>query len=224
MVDYWAFTGDAGNNPTVTTGILHQTGDDRNFEPSNVTQQLGNDDQSFWALAAMGAAERKYPDPPADQPQWLALVQAVFVRQTPRWDPATCNGGMRWQVMSFNNGWDYKNTVSNGLYFQIGARLARFTGNSTYATLAEKAYDWLVQVGFVSTDWKVFDGGHVEQSCQDIVRHQWTYNAGIVMAGCAVMYNYVNSPPLLPLSPQGVTNLSYRANRAPNKTNGATAP
>ncbi|KAF8417860.1 glycosyl hydrolase family 76-domain-containing protein [Tirmania nivea] len=190
LIDYWAYTGDAGNNPAVTQALIHQAGDDRNYEPTNVTRELGNDDQSFWALSAMTAAERKYPDPPTDQPQWLALAQAVFVRQTPRWEPEFCNGGMRWQVVQFNAGYNYKNTVSNGLYFQIGARLARFTGNETYAKYAERAYDWLVEVGFVNSEYKVFDGGHIEKGCLDTSYNQWSYNAGIILAGCATMYNY----------------------------------
>ena len=172
--------------------MLHQVGENRDYEPSNVTSQLGNDDQSFWALAAMTAAERMYPDPPEGQPQWLALVQAVFVRQSERWETEYCGGGMRWQVVPVNKGYNYKNTVSNGLYFQIAARLARFTGNKTYAQKAAEAYSWLESVGFISSAYKVFDGGHVEMQCRDIQRHQWTYNAGIVLAGAAAMYNIVS--------------------------------
>ncbi|KAF8456142.1 glycoside hydrolase family 76 protein [Kalaharituber pfeilii] len=204
LIDYWAYTGDEGHNPAVTQGMLHQTGDDRNFEPSNVTRELGNDDQGFWAIAAMTAAERGYPDPPEDQPQWLALVQAVFVRQTMRWEDEHCGGGMRWQVVSFNAGWNYKNTVSNGLYFQIAARLARYTGNDTYAIHAEKMYDWLEKVGFVNSEYKVFDGGHIEKGCQDISRNQWTYNAGIVLAGAATMYNYTNGAEKWRIRTQGL--------------------
>lgn len=189
MIDYWAITGDDGNNPTVMQAMLHQVGHNRDFEPLNVTRELGNDDQGFWALAALGAAERVFPDPPKDQPQWIALAQAVFNRQTTRWEDAYCGGGMRWQVVSLNAGWNYKNTISNGLYFQIGARLARFTGNMTYATLAEKSYDWMVDVGFLSPDFRVFDGGHIEAECKDTVYLQWTYNAAIILAGCANMYD-----------------------------------
>jgi len=63
---------------------------------------------------------------------------------------------MRWQVVQFNIGYNYKNTVSNGLYFQIGARLAKSTGNSSYAEYAERVYDWLEKVGFVTSGYKVF--------------------------------------------------------------------
>lgn len=62
-------------------------------------------------MSAMTAAENKFPNPPADQPQWLALAQAVFNTQA---DPSrhddVCNGGLRWQIPLSNNGYDYKNS------------------------------------------------------------------------------------------------------------------
>jgi len=66
-----------------------------------------------------------FPNPPKDEPQWLALAQAVFNRQANRWDNATCGGGLRWQVESYNNGYDYKNSISNGCFFSMGARLGK---------------------------------------------------------------------------------------------------
>jgi mannan endo-1,6-alpha-mannosidase len=79
--------------------------------PPNQTLSLGNDDQGFWGLSALLAAENKFPDPPADQPQWLELAQAVWNTQA---DPSrydgTCNGGLRWQIPRTNGGYDYKNS------------------------------------------------------------------------------------------------------------------
>ena len=113
MVDYWFYTGDTTYNEVTTQALLHQVGDDRDFMPTNQTRTEGNDDQGFWAMAAMSAAENKYPDPPADQPQWLGLAQAVFNEYVGRWDEATCGGGLRWQIFTFNNGFNYK-VSSNG--------------------------------------------------------------------------------------------------------------
>ena len=96
--------------------------------PENVTKEEGNDDQAFWAFAVMSAAELKFPDPGKDKPSWLALAQAVFNTQVPRWDTQSCAGGLRWQIFFSNPGWDYKNTISNGAFFQLAARLARYTG------------------------------------------------------------------------------------------------
>jgi mannan endo-1,6-alpha-mannosidase len=96
--------------------------------PENVTREEGNDDQAFWAFAAMSAAELKFPEPTSNYPSWIALAQAVFNTQVPRWDMSSCAGGLRWQFLFANAGYDYKNTISNGALFQLSARLARYTG------------------------------------------------------------------------------------------------
>ena len=54
----------------------------------------------FWGMAAMRAAETNFQNPPKDQPQWLALAQAVWNTQMERWDDTTCGGGLRWQIFS----------------------------------------------------------------------------------------------------------------------------
>jgi mannan endo-1,6-alpha-mannosidase len=82
-------------------------------------------------MAAMSAAEFKFQNPPADQPQWLALAQAVFNSQALRWDTSTCGGGLRWQIYTFNNGYNYKNSISNGCFFNIATRLGAYTKNAT---------------------------------------------------------------------------------------------
>lgn len=84
--------------------MLFQVGAQDNYEPVNQTSDLGNDDQSFWAFSAMTAAELKFPNPPPNQPQWLALAQAVFNRQAARWDNSSCGGGLRWQIVPVNQG------------------------------------------------------------------------------------------------------------------------
>lgn len=116
MIDYWHLTGDTTYNDVITQGILHQVGDNRDFQPLNFTASLGNDDQGFWGMTAMLAAENKFPNPPADQPQWLALAQAVWATQAaPDRHDDTCNGGLRWQIPPTNNGYDYKNTIANAM-------------------------------------------------------------------------------------------------------------
>lgn len=199
-MDYWALTGDASYNGIVSEAMLFQVGPDRDYQPPNQTLALGNDDQAFWGIAAMAAAERGFPDPPKDQPQWLALAQAVFNRQAARWDDKTCGGGLRWQVFASNKGYDYKNSVSNGLFFHLGARLAHYTGNQTYADWAQKTWDWTVKNGLISSDYKVFDGSHIPE-CVVSSKIQWSYNAGVFLSGAAFMYdNYVRPPPLPPPS------------------------
>lgn len=197
MIDYWFLTKDESYTDVISQAMLHQTGDDRDYMPANQTQSEGNDDQGFWAMAAMSAAENRFPDPPEDQPQWLALAQAVFNEYTSRWDTATCKGGLRWQIFTFNNGYDYKNSIANGCFFNIAARLARFTGNQTYADWAERVFKWEQDIGLITEDYRVYDGVGVEESGASCTRRdtiQWTYNAGIYLHGAAMMYNITTGP------------------------------
>lgn len=63
LIDYWYYTNDDKYNNIVTEAILFQVGEDTNFEPSNQTKSLGNDDQAFWALAAMVSTSTFKPSP-----------------------------------------------------------------------------------------------------------------------------------------------------------------
>ncbi|KAJ8124747.1 hypothetical protein O1611_g8893 [Lasiodiplodia mahajangana] len=204
MVDYWFYTGDESYIDVTTQAMLHQVGDDKDYMPTNQTRTLGNDDQGFWAMAAMSAAENNFPNPPADQPQWLALAQAVFNEYVGRWDTETCNGGLRWQIFTFNNGFNYKNSISNGCFFNIAARLARYTGNQTYSDWAEKVWDWMTEVKFIDDDFNIYDGAGVEKECTEISLPQWTYNAGIFLHGAAVMYNTTDGGPVWEQRVQGL--------------------
>jgi mannan endo-1,6-alpha-mannosidase len=116
----------------VTEAVQFQVGSTKSFMPENVTKEEGNDDQAFWAFTAMSAAELNFPNPPKGKPSWLSLAQAVFNNHVSRWDMSSCGGGLRWQIYITNPGYDYKNTISNGAFFQLGARLARYTGKNNY--------------------------------------------------------------------------------------------
>ncbi|CAN8103515.1 unnamed protein product [Discula destructiva] len=197
MVDYWKYTGDETYVNETYQALQHQVGEDNDFMPTNQTRSIGNDDQGFWALSAMTAAEVNFKNPndTADGGvQWLALAQAVFNEYTARWDEADCGGGLRWQIFTFNNGYTYKNTISNGCFFNLGARLARYTGNQTYADWAVKVYDWMEDIGFIDDAYNLYDGAGFSSSaqCVEVDKTQWTYNAGIWLHGSAVMYNITN--------------------------------
>ncbi|KAI1079794.1 glycoside hydrolase family 76 protein [Whalleya microplaca] len=193
MMDYWHFTGDATYNDVVSQAMLFQTGDAKDYMPNNWSLSLGNDDQSFWGMSAMLAAEVKFPDPPEGQPQWLALAQAVWTEQaSPERHDETCGGGLRWQIFSTNKGYDYKNTIANAAFFNMGARLARYLNNETYAKVATDTYNWMKGLNYIDDDFNVFDGGHVPQNCTDVNRQQFSYNAAVLLLGCAYMYDYTN--------------------------------
>lgn len=191
LIDYWAFTGDESHNDITFQAMLHQAGDDEDYMPKNQTKSLGNDDQGFWLMAAMTAAEMGFKNPDKDQPQWLALVQAGFNEYIDRWDDKDCGGGLRWQIWTFNNGYNYKNSISNGCFFNIAARLARYSGNQTYADWANKIWDWEEKVKFIDQDYNVLDGaGYANgEDCKSVNKVQFTYNAGIFLHGAAHMYN-----------------------------------
>lgn len=192
LIDYYYYTGDDTYNDVTTQAMLHQVGDDMNFMPDNQTKTEGNDDQGFWGMAAMSAAENLFPDPPAEDAQWLALAQGVFNSQAARWDDSTCGGGLRWQIYSFNNGYNYKNSISNGCFFNLASRLAVYTGNSSYYDWADKMWNWVSDVGLMSSTYAFYDGTSDVTNCSSFDHIQWSYNTGVYLLGAANMYNYVS--------------------------------
>jgi hypothetical protein len=151
-------------------------------------------DQAFWAISAMQAVEYGFPDSTVEgEPSWLGLVQAVFNEQAGRWDNKTCGGGLRWQTM-IKNGWSFKNTISNGCFFNIAARLARYTGDQMYADWATKSWDWLWDIKLIDNEnYNVYDGSEADElNCTEWDRNQWSYNPAILLHGAATMYNFVS--------------------------------
>jgi mannan endo-1,6-alpha-mannosidase len=93
LIDYWHYTGDTSYNDVIEAGIQWQTGANDDMMPANWSQSMGNDDQGFWGMTAMSAAETNFQNPQPTQPGWLALAQAVFNTQASRIDNTYCNGG-----------------------------------------------------------------------------------------------------------------------------------
>ncbi|KAK6533424.1 hydrolase 76 protein, variant 3 [Orbilia ellipsospora] len=154
----------------------------------------GNDDQGFWSIMSMDATEKVFPETKGQKDLgagFLEITQTVHNLQVGRWDETTCGGGLRWQINNWNNNYKYKNTISNGLFFQQSARLAKYTGNVTYADWAEKTYKWLRDKKFIQDDFYINDGANVP-NCDKFSNEQWTYNYGTIMAGCAAMYNFTD--------------------------------
>ncbi|KAK3320112.1 glycoside hydrolase family 76 protein [Cercophora scortea] len=193
LLDYWHYTGDSTYNPKITQAVAFQADGPTGwrFQPLNWTASLGNDDQGFWGMTALLAAELNFPDPEGKGvPGWLEMAQAVFNAQAPRFTNDYCGGGMRWQVSSFNGGYNYKNTIANAIFFNMGARLARYTDNSTYAAWAVKSWDWMAELSYIDKHYNVFDGGDIENNCTQIHDVQFSPNAAVLIQGAAIMYNY----------------------------------
>ncbi|KAK2794610.1 hypothetical protein FQN51_000779 [Onygenales sp. PD_10] len=189
LVDYWHYTEDSTYNKIVKQALLHQVGQDNDFMPANQSRMAGNDDQALWGLAALSAAEYSFDSPGSDEPQWLDLAKAVFDNLVRRWDAKTCDGGLRWQLMPLNNGYDYKSSMANAAFIDLSSRLARYTKNETYSDWAGKAWDWMSEIGFITEDFKVFDGADANTNCEDIDKIQWSLNSGLLLSGTANLYN-----------------------------------
>lgn len=195
LINYWQYTGDDSYQATVLQALRHQIGPDKNFNPPNQSKNMGIDDQDFWAFAAMEAAEAGIPDVDEEGfPSWLALAQAVWNFQVPLWETSTCGGGFRWQVYSFNGGYNLKNTISNGGFFQLSARLARYTDNITYGEWADRVFDWMEKslLFDVQSDGYLYiwDNTDADNNCTAVENFVWSYNYGVNLMGAAMMWNW----------------------------------
>ena len=143
----------------------------------------------------MSAAEHNFPSPyesANSTSPWLALATAVFNDFVNRWNTATCNGGLKWQIFPSNVGYDYKNTAANGGFFQLSARLARHTGNATYLSWAEKTWDWMSRIQLVDANYRVWDGTQDGGNCTQVNHATFSYTTGMLLYGSAVLANYTN--------------------------------
>lgn len=199
LISYWHYTGDEQYNDLITQGLLSQVGPGNNFMPPNWTATLGNDAQGLWAMAAMTAAEAGLPNNGAQEGQgWLDLVKNVFEAQVhpDRWnDSEACGGGLRRQIPQPNAGYNYKNSASQAVLFNVASRLARYTGNQTYADWAEKVWTWMESVGLMHENEDggivIYDGAYTDSNCTDINKPRESYTAGLFLQGAAFMYNQV---------------------------------
>ncbi|KAH8730940.1 glycosyl hydrolase family 76-domain-containing protein [Phaeosphaeriaceae sp. PMI808] len=194
MIEYSMFTGDQSYTKTLQQALTANYGPANDFILSYRKDQTGNDDQAFWALAVMSALEYQFPDPEKAPAKYLDVAINSFNNIVGRWDEGSCGGGLKWQIYKENAyGFNYKNSISNGCAFALGARLARYTGNQTYADWATKIYDWTAKVGLITNTFEVFDGTDDKTNCNAVAdKTQWTYNNAMFLHGSAFMFDYTN--------------------------------
>ncbi|KAK5072774.1 hypothetical protein LTR51_005415 [Lithohypha guttulata] len=185
MMQYWAWTRDESYNQVMMEALVSQLGPNYNFVRVEEALDTGNDDQAFWVFVAMSAAEYGFPPPPPPAPAWHVVVENAWNDYFRRWNTTFCNGGLKC--------YEYKNSISNGAFFQLSARLARFTGNATYVEWAGKIWDWVENIGLMSTTYDIYDGTDEKINCSAVDHHQWTYNVGVFLYGAAMMANYTNN-------------------------------
>ncbi|KAI2621184.1 glycoside hydrolase family 76 protein [Hypoxylon sp. NC1633] len=192
LLDYRNRTGETKYDDLISQGLIAQSGQNDDYLSPNWTVSIGNDDQSTWALSALLAEEDVFQEPGAGKPQWLTLAKNVFDEQASdvrRAANGTCEGALRWQIFTFNEGYDYINAASNIGYFNLAAQLASLTGNKTYLDAASDTYKLLTDIGLISKDFAVYDGTHV-QDCSAINHLQFSYPAALLLEGSAFLYNY----------------------------------
>lgn len=193
LIDYWAYTNDTSHVNTTRQALVANFGPNADLVVPAQRWDEGNDDQAFWALALMSALEYQFPNPSDSDPQYLEVAKAAFDTMAARWDLTSCNGGLKWQIFPENSyGYDYKNSISNGGFFALAARLARYTGNQTYVDWASKTWDWCQEIGLISDKFEIFDGSDDTLNCSRINHMQWSYGVGIFLHGAATLYNYTN--------------------------------
>lgn len=199
LIQHWAITGNDTYNGLILDAAQFQSSENDYFMPANQTSSEGNDDQAFWAFAALDAAETNFPELDKSTGRtWLGLAQGVFNSQVARWRADTCGGGLEWQIYSWNAGGNFKNLPSNGGFFQIAARLARFTGNDTYVDWAEKMWTWLEDITLVSNDTvtanalQVWDGVWDDTCASKRSPNRFSYDNGMLIVGCAYLYDHVS--------------------------------
>lgn len=194
MLDYSHYTNDSTYDDILTTAISSQviapTYD--LMVPAHAGDE-GNDDQAFWAFTVLSAAERNFPQTSDTSiPSWLQVAENAFNTMSARWNTSACGGGLLWQIFASNpNGLNYRNSVSNGGFFQMSARLYRATGNQTYLDWANKMWEWSTAIGFVDENYYVYDGADSSKNCSIASRDNvtFTYGAAIYMYGAAVLAN-----------------------------------
>lgn len=92
-----------------------------------------------------------------------------------------------------NIGYSYKNSIANGAYFNVAARLARYTQESMYADSAQSIFEWMKQIGLIDQAYRVFDGAHTEYNCTNINRLQLSYTVAVLLKGAAFMWDFVST-------------------------------
>ncbi|KAI1658347.1 glycoside hydrolase family 76 protein [Daldinia decipiens] len=190
LLDYKDRSGESKYDETISRGIQWQTGPYDDFLPINWSATIANSDQGIWALSAVTANDAGL-QLENDSPRWLTLAKNVFdglSSEDRRVKEGGCAGALRWQIYQVNKGYNYVDSSSNIVYLNLAAQLAHLTGEQSYANEAASTYDILTRIGFITENFDVYDGAHVDD-CTDINKVQFSWNAAYLLEGSAFMYN-----------------------------------
>ncbi|KAI0108896.1 glycoside hydrolase family 76 protein [Nemania sp. FL0031] len=197
LMDYTMYTKDTTYKKDLLSALSKNVGPKFDFQPPEQSGWEANDDQAYWLYAGLTAMEYSFDTLPG-APTWDVIATNTFNLFVERWniDSTTCGGGLKWQFDPKVSGWTYKNSVTNGAFFQTAARLARYTGNQTFADWATKIWDWSTGVGLVSADYHVYDGTSDDKgaNCSSVNHIEWSYNIASYLHGAAHMANFTDDP------------------------------
>jgi predicted alpha-1,6-mannanase (GH76 family) len=135
------------------------------------------DDEGWWALTWLKAYDLTLNE------HHLVAAQTIFADMETGWDNV-CGGGIWW-----NKDRDYKNAVSNELFFTVAARLHQRAGSENernyYLDWANRAWNWFEHSSMINYQHLINDG---LRNCQNSNGTIWTYNQGIILGGLTEMY------------------------------------
>lgn len=136
------------------------------------------DDQGWWALTWIKAYDL------TGEKRYLDTAKSIFKDMTKGWD-SKCGGGMWWHKNR-----DYKNAITNELFFTVAIRLHQRTvndyGRGSYIDWAKHGWNWFKRSGMINKKNLVNDG--LDNRCRNNGKTTWTYNQGVVIGGLVDMY------------------------------------
>jgi len=167
VIRYTALTGDESHADVIATTFTAAQRQHANFVNTYY------DDNAWWALAWIAAF-----DLTRDQ-RYLEAARTLFARNTAAWD-GSCGGGLRWHARS-----NYKNAVTNELFFTLAALLHQRSPGGSYLVWAQRGWEWFSAKSFIGRSGLVNDG--ITASGQNNGATTWTYNQGVILGGLAAL-------------------------------------
>jgi predicted alpha-1,6-mannanase (GH76 family) len=170
-------------------GLIHHAFDSRDDSASISTNFV--DDEGWWALAWIGAAELDASD---SERSGRELARAAYIfRDMERYWDSTYGGGVWWQKSPKS----YKNAVANELFMTVAAKLYKHTKNPIYLSEARNEYRWFFEQS------RLYDRGHLivdgikDGTCGNPVptvnRSTWTYNQGVILGALVALQEALGS-------------------------------
>ncbi|KAI9009812.1 glycosyl hydrolase family 76-domain-containing protein [Gaertneriomyces semiglobifer] len=196
VFDNSLFTGDRSQDAVAGDAILEatfgDTGDLLGGALKTIQEKLRgkwNDDIAWWALSMMSAADVYGPTQviPGGKKTFLEVAQLTHQHIVEQWSDATCNGGIYWsRDRQAARGAEYKSVITHGETITLSARLYKATKQQAYLQWGDILFRWLKDSGFVTANYEVLDGADAPCTTKDT--KQWSYNAGMLLAGLSAMY------------------------------------